>query len=505
MAELSVDIKELKKLLNHCTLLYVEDNAGLRAKAATLFQKIFPTVYEAQDGQVALELFHKHTPDFVITDIQMPHLNGIELSKEIKKIKPKTKLLITTAFDDKEYLLQSIELKVDGYLIKPMQINKITELLYKIAKEVHEEQQKQIYNNYLYSIFNHQDNLIIMLKDDNVVLVNDHVLEFFDAKSTAEFKDKFKNFTSILEPHDTFLYPYSTQDDCLAQVKKDIDKLYNIKVLAKDGSPHHFILKLTHISDKENFYILSLTDITELNLLALYDKNSLEHDNAMKDEKTIYSLLKAAKESGAIIKLYNFYKGLTVCNNGVIAETTKGGSVIKTSALQLKAAQHEKKMILNCEIFPYDLQTDRIIDISFSTQAIEIGKCKMLKTTPSQRKYLILEPDPTHTVTLFYNKRKFDTEATVINISKESAKIRLKYLPAGLKEKDSLILDMVFSDDVKPYIINTNSIILKIIPIEKEFYLICVFDLKPSIQKILISYLASRQMKLVKEFKGLQI
>lgn len=505
MSQARVDSKELRKLLNHYTLLYVEDNAGLKAKASTLFRKLFPKVIEAKDGEEGLELFKKHKPEFVITDIQMPKMNGIEMAEEIQKLEPKTKIIITTAYDEKSYLLKSIELKVEGYLIKPIQVDALTSLFFKVAQQMHEARQKEVFNNYLYSIFNHQDNFIIMLKGQDVVLVNEHVLEFFSSKNTAEFREKFKSFNSMLASHDTFLYPQSSSDICLERVKKDIDKLYNVKIYDKEETPHHFLLKLTHISDKEDFYILSLTDITELNLLALYDENSLEHDKAMKDEKTIYNLLQAARDGGAVVKIYNFYKGLTVCNNGVFSKVEKESSVLKTSAMQLKAAKLEKKTILHCEIFPYDLQADELVSVNFKEQSMEIGKCKMLKTTPSQRKYLILKPDDKHSLTLFYEKRKFDTKAHVVDISKESAKVHLAYLPAGMKEGDELVLDMVFNDTIKPYIINTSSTVFKIIPIEKEFDVICTFNMKTNIQKNLVEYLASRQMKLVKEFKSLKI
>lgn len=505
MAQTTIDVKELQKLLGIYKLLYVEDNLGLRGKAATLFQKFFCEVYEAADGQEGLDLFTKHKPEFVITDIQMPQMNGIEMATKIKVLNPNTKILITSAYDDKEYLLKSIELKIDGYLIKPVQVNKLTSILYELAKNMHEEHQKDVFNNYLRDIFNHQDNFIAMLKQDTVVLANEHILKFFDTKTLKEFREKFKNFNRMLAHHDTFLYARNPADDCLERVKKDMDKLYNIKIFDKDGSPCHFILKLTQMRDNDDFYILSLTNITELNLLALYDKNSLEHDNAMRDEKTIYNLLLAAKDTNAVVKLYNFYKGLTVCNNAALAQVGQTSSIIKTSAMQLKAARFEKKVILNCELFPYDLQADTIIDINFKTQSIEIGKCRMLKTTPSQRRYLVLEPDAKQKLTIFYEKRKYDTQAYIVNISKESARVHLSSIPTGMQEADEIGLYMVFSDDIKPHIINTIAKVRKIIATETEFELICIFDLKHSDQKVLIEYLASRQMKLVKEFKGLKI
>lgn len=355
MDDEKIDLKELKKALSSLSLLYVEDNVSLKEKAVTFFEKLFPIVYNACDGVEGLTLFEKYRPNIVITDIQMPLMDGLEMAEAIKKIDKNTKFIITSAYDDKEYLLKTISIGVSGYCVKPLKVEEITQILYTLALEITEERNKSVFNNYLHSIFNNQDNLIVMLKNESVILANNHALSFFNAGDIKEFKEKFQNFETLLLPHDSFLYHKATGPSCLARVKQNMDKLYNVKITDKEKTPHHFILKLTHISDKDDFYILSLTDITELNLLALYDKNSLDYDFAMKDERTIINLLHAAKETGAVVKIYNYYKGLVVSNNGVIAQVGKENTSIKTSFLQQKAAQFEKKVILSCELFPYDL------------------------------------------------------------------------------------------------------------------------------------------------------
>lgn len=505
MVDEKIDLKELKKTLSSLSLLYVEDNLSLKEKAVTFFEKLFPIVYNASDGVEGLALFEKYRPNIVITDIQMPLMDGLEMAVAIKKIDKNTKFIITSAYDDKEYLLKTISIGASGYCVKPLKVEEITQILYTLALEISEECNKNVFNNYLHSIFNNQDNLIVMLKNESVILANNHALSFFNATDIEEFKVKFQNFETLLLPHDSFLYHKTTAPSCLGRVKQNMDKLYNVKITDKEKTPHHFILKLTHINDKDDFYILSLTDITELDLLALYDKNSLEHDLMMKDEKTIDNLLRAAKEAGAVVKIYNFYKGLVVCNNGVIAHVGKENCTIKSSFLQQKAAQFEKRVILNCELFPYDLQSSQITDINFHTGTIEFGKCIMLKTTPRERKYLVLEPDAKHKVNLFYDKHRFDTDIKLINISVESVRISLAYLPAGLTEGDEIVLDIVFSDELKPIIINSKAKVLKTFMVDKNFNIVAAFILTPAVHKILIDYMGNRQMKLIREFKGLQL
>jgi len=504
MAEEKVDLKELKKLLSPLALLYVEDNAMLQEKASSFFEKLFGVVHRANDGVRGLELFKEHRPSIVITDIQMPLMDGLSMAQAIRALDTNSKIIVTSAYDDKSYLLKTIELGLNGYLVKPLKVEELSALLYTMASQMSEERNKTIFHNYLYSIFNNQDNLLMMLKNDNVILANEHTLSFFQCTSLGALKEKFKSLDTLLLPHDSFLYRRANSSiSCLEYVKGNIDKLYNVKIVDQNAEPHHFILKLTHISDGENFYILSLTDITQLNLLSLYDKDSLEHDKALQDQQTIYNLLEAAREGGAVLKLYNFYKGLTICNNGVLSRVTKESFTCKTSIMQQKAAQIEQKIIINCELFPYDMQSLEIKEINFRFQTIEVGACKMLKTTPVERKYLILEPDTKHSVSLFYHRHRFNTKMSVINISVESSRLFMEYLPAGFKEKDEITLDMVFNDEIKPYIINTKAIVFKIIPVEKAFHVVAKLVLGSETHKTLIDYLASRQMKLVREFKGL--
>ena len=80
---------------------------------------------EAADGEMALPLIRKTRPDVLITDIKMPFMDGLSLSKVVHMELPKTKIVIISGYDDFEYARQAIEVGVDQYLLKP-----ITCLLY---------------------------------------------------------------------------------------------------------------------------------------------------------------------------------------------------------------------------------------------------------------------------------------------------------------------------------------------------------------------------------------
>jgi DNA-binding NtrC family response regulator len=123
----NIDISVLKEL----SVLYVEDDDALRSGMLKFFRMIFDRVYSADNGKTGLEAFHKHSPGIVVTDIKMPIMDGLEMSREIKQQSPGTPIIITTAFSETDYLLKAIEIGVDRYVQKPVDQDLLTEALFK--------------------------------------------------------------------------------------------------------------------------------------------------------------------------------------------------------------------------------------------------------------------------------------------------------------------------------------------------------------------------------------
>ena len=90
----------------------------------------FRFVGEAGDGEMALPLIRKTRPDVIITDIKMPFMDGLELSRIVKEEFPKTKILIVSGYDDFEYAREALTIGVDQYILKPvtrMNLRKVLE------------------------------------------------------------------------------------------------------------------------------------------------------------------------------------------------------------------------------------------------------------------------------------------------------------------------------------------------------------------------------------------
>lgn len=120
-------------ILKSMSLLYVEDDAETREELAMMLEPWLGELHIVADGQSGLDLFMKKKPDIVVTDIQMPRLSGLAMSAEIRTINPEQSIVIVSAYNDVEYLFRAIELGIDHYITKPLNVGRLLEKLAHLA------------------------------------------------------------------------------------------------------------------------------------------------------------------------------------------------------------------------------------------------------------------------------------------------------------------------------------------------------------------------------------
>lgn len=118
------------------TVLYIEDDLSISEEVVFFLTKKVKTVHVAYDGKEGLSLFRKFKPDIIVTDIEMPELNGLEMIKLIKGENKITPIIVTSAFSETNKLIKAIELGVDSYLIKPMNLKVLFEKIESLTKTV---------------------------------------------------------------------------------------------------------------------------------------------------------------------------------------------------------------------------------------------------------------------------------------------------------------------------------------------------------------------------------
>lgn len=119
--------------LSNLTILYAEDDVDTANLTTMVLEDYVGRLLVAKNGQEALNLFRLHKVDLVLTDILMPKMNGIELIDNIRSssIHPDVPVVITTAHTETKYLLDAIRLRVDGYILKPINIEELLQAIHK--------------------------------------------------------------------------------------------------------------------------------------------------------------------------------------------------------------------------------------------------------------------------------------------------------------------------------------------------------------------------------------
>lgn len=137
------NLKELKVLL-------VEDEAKLSKFLKDAIAEFFTSLTVAKDGLEGIKKFKKVNPDIVITDIMMPNLDGLDMAKELKKMKPSVHIIVLSAFSEKEKLLKAIDIGINKYFIKPFDTDELLSYITSIAKNLKNMKTVKINKDYSY-------------------------------------------------------------------------------------------------------------------------------------------------------------------------------------------------------------------------------------------------------------------------------------------------------------------------------------------------------------------
>lgn len=132
-----------KSILYNLKVLYIEDEEFLRDQLATFIKRRVGKLYIAADGEEGLMKFNECRPDIVITDLKMPKVNGIEMAKKIRNIDSICPIIVTTAISDVESIIDTIDVGIDKYIIKPIDTNELVQTMERAALKIYKIKSKE--------------------------------------------------------------------------------------------------------------------------------------------------------------------------------------------------------------------------------------------------------------------------------------------------------------------------------------------------------------------------
>ncbi|MFA7084807.1 MAG: diguanylate cyclase [Arcobacteraceae bacterium] len=267
-----------KEILQSIKVLYVEDEDEVRNFTAKTIQAIVKELVIAQDGLDGIEKF-KENPDIdlIVTDINMPKMGGLEMCEAIQKINPNIPIVITSAHNDPDFLKKSIDIGVDAYAMKPVDLYQLLDCMIKAIEPIFLRKQLENLNLSLETkveegikkiklILDAQDNIVIVTDGTNVNHVNKRFLDFFQKSSLEEYLKSNQCIDTFFKKENNFFYQEETNsnESWIESIKKLPEIQRVVKLTNKENEDRIFTVKIHEYDNDEKYYVISLTDITQI-------------------------------------------------------------------------------------------------------------------------------------------------------------------------------------------------------------------------------------------------
>ncbi|QKF78728.1 EAL domain-containing protein [Arcobacter defluvii] len=183
-------------------ILYIEDDKIVADSVSRTLQLLNQKIFTAYDGEEALGIIEKNPIDIIITDIRMPKLNGINLVEKLRQKDLDIPVIITTAFNEIDYLKKAIELSIESFIEKPIDLRKLLQTVSKISQRVEtkrELERKKIQIEHFKEAIS-KSNLIISTTKDG--LIKDINFDLFSDLSDQISKYKIEHISSLIDEKD---------------------------------------------------------------------------------------------------------------------------------------------------------------------------------------------------------------------------------------------------------------------------------------------------------------
>ncbi|MCD4668790.1 MAG: response regulator [Sulfurimonas sp.] len=273
-----VNAKDLKVLSSSLNILYAEDEEILREGMQSTLKKLFKNVFIAKNGQEAVEIFKKEDIDIILTDINMPIMDGIELITQINKLQDNPIIIVLSAHNESKLLQKLINIEVNNFLNKPVEKDKLIKILYKNASIVNNKKLLQDYSK--------------KLEDENEAMARKNKIleQKLNQLARQTNKTQANNKTKKIEKNKIDDSYYSTilkdDKDELKELSQDLET-YITMMFQNENLHVSYIEKLSNVYKKYASVLNSYPEFYEIsnflnefsNIITVLDNKFLEDIN----------------------------------------------------------------------------------------------------------------------------------------------------------------------------------------------------------------------------------
>ena len=312
-------LHELIALAKGLRVLYVEDDETLRIETSKIIERIFDKVDVANNGDDGLESFKRVGHDLVITDIEMPYSNGIEMSRGIRQLNQETPIVVLSAYSNADYFMEAISIGVDYYILKPIKMPNLVDTLFSAVKRIIDKRladqfrQQEITQKIqkasqkvLAEITNVSPNPTIVYAEGNIIFMNRAFQEMFDEDDLKKLVEDEKHLRDFLNEKISIDSVVHADKDFIEQLDdfEGDGKRYKISLRTKKGRKIFFVFRNTlDIEGKTESVVYTFNDITVIE----YQKVQIDQYNEYMNE-LMYTKYRSNEVEGQpdIINKVNF-------------------------------------------------------------------------------------------------------------------------------------------------------------------------------------------------------
>ena len=220
------NIESVTRYTKDLSILFVEDHEELRLNTVNILESLFKDVKSVNNGVEALETYKQYQIennkyfDIILSDINMPLMNGIELTSKLYEINPEQIVIILSAHDEKKYLLDLINLGVQQFIQKPIDFQELLNSFSNAAKKVlNQGNYKQILSKVMLA-----ENIIY---DKESKSVTDNMKEIYLTKFEIIFLELLTSYPGKIFSNEEIVSHYLSLNEQIdgANIRKMVSKL----------------------------------------------------------------------------------------------------------------------------------------------------------------------------------------------------------------------------------------------------------------------------------------
>lgn len=241
-----ISINKLREKASNYNILYVEDDLTVAQTFREYLEKVFDKVDFADNGEKGLSLFLKNKYDIVITDIQMPKLDGLKMAEEIKKVKPNQNIIVVSAYSDIDKFTTSIRIGIDGYILKPIELDSLNSTINKVVTKIKKFREHAEYEKRL--------KLLLGKTSKENYLLQEEKIENYE-KTLFALVDIIENRDTYTGKHSLRVARYSKLiAEEMGLAKQSCEEIYKAGILHDIGKiaiPDSLLLKPSNLTAEE--------------------------------------------------------------------------------------------------------------------------------------------------------------------------------------------------------------------------------------------------------------